>query len=97
MQQHLGRQAGVEKVDVSLVDGKVAVYPKEDSRLDPAGLIKAVYDSGVSVAEMTLTASGELKNDPAQGWVFKISAGETFQIKPNALSAKLEKETAPGS
>lgn len=96
MQQHLGRQAGVEKVDVSLVDGKVAVYPKEDSRLDPAALIKAVYDSGVSVVEMTVTARGELANDPARGLEFRISPGQVFQVKPNALAEKLEREAGPG-
>lgn len=96
MQQHLGRQAGVQKVDVSLVDGKATIYPKEDSRLDPAAIIKAVYDSGVSVAEMTVTARGELINDPARGWLFQVNPGQVFEIKPNGLSEKLEKDPGPG-
>jgi len=54
VKQHLGRQSGVQKVDVSLIDGKVDVTPKEDGQIDPAQLLKAVYDSGVTVAEMEL-------------------------------------------
>jgi len=45
VKQHLGRQSGVQKVDVSLIDGKVDVTPKEDGQIDPAQLLKAVYDS----------------------------------------------------
>ena len=89
MQQHLGRQDGVLKVDVSLVDGKVVIYPKEDSRFNPKAIFKAVYDSGVSVAEMTITASGELVKDPAKGLMFKINNNETFEVAANAVSDKL--------
>lgn len=96
MQQHLGRQSGVAKVDVSLVDGKVVVYPKEDSKFDPSAIFKAVYDSGVSVAEMTITASGELLKDPAKGVVFKISNEEVFEITANALSEKLDDRIGSG-
>ena len=56
MKQHLGRQSGVQKVDVNLIDGKVDVTPKEDGQIDPAQLLIAVYDSGVTVAEMDITA-----------------------------------------
>ena len=52
MKQHLQRQSGVANVDVSLIDGKVQVSPKEDGKIDPAQLLKATYDSGVSVAEL---------------------------------------------
>ena len=90
MQQHLRRQDGVSRVDVSLVDGKVAVYPKEDSLFDPSALIKAVFDSGVSVAEMTVVATGELWTDPARGLVFKVSNTVAFDVKPNDLSQKLK-------
>ena len=96
MQQHLRRQDGVAKVDVSLVDGKVAIYPKEDSRFDPAAIFKAVYDSGVSVAEMTIIASGQLLNDPARGLVFKISNTEVFAVKPNDVSQKLKDQIESG-
>ena len=58
MKQHLGRQSGVQKVEVSLIDGKIDVTPKEDGQIDPAQLLKATYDSGVSVAEMDVNARG---------------------------------------
>ena len=96
MQQHLRRQDGVAKVDVSLVDGKVAIYPREDSRFDPAAIFKAVYDSGVSVAEMTVLASGELMSDPARGLVFKIGNSEVFGVKPNDVSQKLKDQIGSG-
>ena len=96
MQQHLGRQAGVAKVDVSLVDGKVTIYPKEDSRFDPTAIFKAVYDSGVSVAEMTITASGELLDDPNKGLVFKVTNTEIFDVKTNDLSEKLRDQVGSG-
>lgn len=89
MQQHLRRQAGVAKVDVSLVDGRVVIYPKENSALDAPAIFKAVYDSGVSVAEMTITANGELLNDPNRGLLFRMTNTQVFQVKPNDISQKL--------
>lgn len=96
MQQHLRRQDGVGKVDVSLVDGKVVIYPKEDSHFVPVAIFKAVYDSGVSVAEMSITASGELLNDPVKGAVFRINNDEIFVVKPNALSNQWMSQSGPG-
>lgn len=90
MQQHLRRQAGVAKVDVSLVDGKVVIYPKQDSRFDPAAIFKAVYDSGVSVAEMSIVASGQLVNDPSKGLLFRVGDTEAFEVKPNSVSETLK-------
>ena len=58
MKQHLGRQSGVQKVEVSLLDGKVDVTPKEDGQIDPVQLLKATYDSGVTAAEMDMSARG---------------------------------------
>jgi len=96
VQQHLRRQDGVAKVDVSLVDSKVAIYPKEDSRFDPVAIFKAVYDSGVSVAEMAIVASGELMNDPTRGLVFKITNSEVFTVRPNDVSQKLKDQIGSG-
>ncbi len=59
MKQHLGRQSGVQNVEVSLMDGKVEITPKEDGQIDPAQLLKATYDSGVTAAEMDMTAQRE--------------------------------------
>lgn len=90
MQQHLGRLDGVSKVEVSLVDGKVSIYPKTDAKLSPALILKATYDSGVTVAEMTATASGQLVNDPAQGLLFQISGDQVFEVSPNEMSEKIK-------
>jgi hypothetical protein len=59
VKQHLQRQSGVANVDVSLIDGKVEIVPKEDGKIDPAQLLKATYDSGVSVAELDMIARGQ--------------------------------------
>jgi len=90
VQQHLRRQAGVARVDVSLVDGKVAIYPKQDFTFNPAAIFKAVYDSGVSVAEMSIVASGQLVNDPSKGLLFRVSDSEAFEVKPNSVSETLK-------
>ena len=64
MKQHLGRQSGVQNVEVSLIDGKVQVTPKEDGQIDPSQLLKATYDSGVTPAEMDVTVRGQIVKDP---------------------------------
>ncbi len=86
MQQHLQRQSGVAKVDVSLIDGKVDLTPKEDGRIDPAQLLKATYDSGVSVAELDMTASGTIVQDSAGNLSLQVSPNQSFVISPNELS-----------
>ena len=63
MKQHLQRQSGVANVDVSSIDGKVEVTPKEDGNINPAQLLKATYDSGVSVAELDMIARGKVLKD----------------------------------
>jgi hypothetical protein len=90
VKQHLGRQSGVQKVDVSLIDGKVEVTPKEDGQIDPAQLLKAVYDSGVSVAEMDLTARGKIVKDAAGNFALKVSPNQSFAIAPNDLLKSVE-------
>ena len=90
MKQHLGRQSGVLKVDVNLLDGRVDVTPKEDGRIDPAQLIKAVYDSGVTAAEMDMTARGKIVKDASGVLVFQVSPSQSFAIAANELSKSLE-------
>lgn len=90
MKQHLGRQSGVQKVDVSLIDGKVDVTPKEDGQIDPAQLLKAVYDSGVSVAEMDVTARGKIVKDPVGNLALQVSPSQSFAIAPNDLLKSVE-------
>jgi hypothetical protein len=90
VKQHLGRQSGVQNVDVSLIDGKVDVMPKEDGHIDPAQLLKAVYDSGVSVAEMEVTARGRIVKDADGNLALQVSPSQSFAIAPNDLLKTIE-------
>jgi hypothetical protein len=90
VKQHLGRQSGVQTVEVSLIDGKVQITPKEDGRIDPAQLLKATYDSGVSVAEMDLTARGRIVKDPSGNLALQVAPNQSFAIATNDLSKGLE-------
>ena len=90
MKQHLGRQSGVQSVDVSLIDGKVQIVPKEDGRIDPPQLLKAVYDSGVSVAEMDVIAQGKLIKDSSGNLTLSVTSNQSFTIEANDLSRELE-------
>jgi hypothetical protein len=90
VKQHLGRQSGVQSVDVSLINGKVEIVPKEDGSIDPPQLLKAVYDSGVSVAEMDVTAQGKVVKDSSGNLALSVSPKQSFVISPNDLSKELE-------
>ena len=90
MKQHLQRQSGVANVDVSLIDGKVEVTPKEDGQIEPAQLLKATYDSGVSVAELDMIASGSLVKDSSGNLSLQVKPNQSFLISPNELSKGLE-------
>jgi hypothetical protein len=90
VKQHLQRQSGVANVDVSLIGGKVDVTPKEDGQINPAQLLKATYDSGVSVAEMDVTARGKIVADSAGNLEIQVTPNQSFAIAPNELSKGLE-------
>jgi hypothetical protein len=90
VKQHLGRQAGVQKVEVNLIDGKVDVTPKEDGQIDPAQLLKATYDSGVSTAEMDITARGRVIRNGSSGLALQVEPNQSFALAPNELSKTLE-------
>lgn len=90
MKQHLQRQSGVANVDVSLIDGKVEVTPKEDGKIEPAQLLKATYDSGVSVAELDMTASGKVAKDSSGNLILQVSPNQSFALVQNELSKGLE-------
>jgi hypothetical protein len=89
VKQHLGRQSGVQNVEVSLIDGKVEVTPREDGQIDPAQLLKATYDSGVTAAEMDMTARGRIVNTSG-GLALQVEPNRSFAITPNELSKQLE-------
>ena len=90
MKQHLGRQSGVQTVEVSLIDGKVQVTPKEDGQIDPAQLLKATYDSGVTAAEMDMIARGRIVKDSSGGLALQVEPNRSFALTPNELSKGLE-------
>jgi hypothetical protein len=90
VKQHLGRQSGVQKVDVNLLDGKVDVTPKEDEHIDPIQLLKATYDSGVSTAELDVTARGKLVKDSSGGLALQVEPNQSFTLEPNDMSRELE-------
>ena len=90
MKQHLGRQSGVQNVEVSLIDGKVEITPKEDGQIDPAQLLKATYDSGVTAAEMDMTARGKIVKDPSGSLALQVAPNRSFAITPNEMSKGLE-------
>jgi hypothetical protein len=90
VKQHLGRQSGVQTVEVSLIDGKVEVTPKEDGQIDPAQLLKATYDSGVTAAEMNMTARGKIVKDSSGSLALRVEPNRSFTLTPNDLSKGLE-------
>ena len=90
MKQHLGRQSGVQSVEVSLIDGKVQITPKEDGQIDPAQLLKATYDSGVTAAEMDMIARGKIVKDSSGKLALQVEPNRSFEITPNDLSNGLE-------
>jgi len=90
VKQHLGRQSGVQNVEVSLIDGKVEVTPKEDGQIDPAQLLKATYDSGVTAAEMDMTARGKIVKGASGELALQVAPNQSFALTPNDLSKGLE-------
>jgi hypothetical protein len=90
VKQHLERQAGVQNVEVSLIDGRVQVTPKDDGQIDPAQLMKATYDSGVSVAEMDILAQGKIVKGAAGDFALQVEPNRSFAFEPNDLSKTLE-------
>jgi len=90
VKQHLGRQSGVQKVDVNLIDGKVDVTPKEDGQIDPAQLLRAVYDSGVTAAELDVIARGKVVKDSSGNLTLQVAPNRSFVLTPNELSKGLE-------
>ena len=90
MKQHLGRQSGVQNVEVSLIDGKVEVTPKEDGQIDPAELLKATYDSGVTAAQLDMTARGKIVKESSGSLAFQVAPNRSFPLAPNELSKGLE-------
>jgi hypothetical protein len=90
VKQHLGRQSGVQKVEVSLIDGKVDITPKEDGQINPAQLLKATFDSGVTAEEMDVVARGRIAKGTLGSLALQLGQNQSFEIAPNQLSETLE-------
>lgn len=89
MQQHLQRLDGVAKAEVSLRDGQVVITPKPEASLDPYRILKATYDSGVTVTEMQVAASGTVAA-AADQLELRVTAQQSFPLVPNAQTEKLK-------
>ena len=90
MQKSLGRQAGVQTVEVSLRDGTVEITPKEDGKIDPPQLLKATYDSGVSVAEFDMIVRGKIVRNSSGNLALQAEPNQVFAFSPNDMSKSLE-------
>jgi len=90
VKQHLERQSGVQKAEVSLRDGTVEITPKEDGQIDPPQLLKAVYDSGVSAAELSIVARGKIVKDSSGDLALNVNPKRSFVLVPSDLSKELE-------
>ena len=64
--------------------------PKEDGQIDPAQLLKATYDSGVTAAEMDMTAQGKIVKDSSGNLALQVEPNQSFAFAPNELSKGLE-------
>ena len=73
-----------------MLDGKVDVTPKEDGQIDPVQLLKATYDSGVTAAEMDMTARGKIVKDALGSLALQVAPNRSFALVPNDLSKGLE-------
>ena len=90
MKQHLERQSGVQKAEVSLRDGTVEITPKENGQIDPAQLLKAVYDSGVTAVQLDAIARGRILRDPSDNLTLEVNPKQSFPLAQNELSRQLE-------
>jgi len=73
-----------------LLNGKVDITPKEGGQIEPAQLLKVTYDSGVSVAEMDVTAGGKIVRDSSGTLTLEVKPNQAFEIVPNEMSHALE-------
>jgi hypothetical protein len=73
-----------------LIDGKAQITPKEDGTIDPAQLLKATYDSGVTAAEMVITARGRIVKDSSGSLALQVEPNRSFALVPNELSKGLD-------
>lgn len=97
MQQTLRRLDGVANVKVELLNGKVTITPKPDGAFDPASVLKLTYDSGVSVTQVSVTASGHVAKDASGALTFVITPRISYPIVPEKFADKLQAAAAAGA
>jgi hypothetical protein len=68
----------------------VQITPKEDGQIDPVQLLKATYDSGVTAAEMDVTASGKIVKDSLGSAALQVEPNRSFSLVSNELSKGLD-------
>lgn len=86
VKQQVGRQCGVRNVEVSLIDGKVEITPREDGQIDPIRLLNATFDSSATAAEMDITVRGKIVKDAMASLALLIESNLSFALLPNELS-----------
>jgi hypothetical protein len=62
----------------------------QGGQIDPTQLLKATYDSGVSVAELDIIAQGKIVKDSSDNLALQVKPSQSFVIAPNELSKGLE-------
>ena len=73
-----------------MLNGTADVTPKEDGQIDPVKLLGVTYDSGVTVAEMDMTAEGKIVKDASGNLALQVEPNRSFELAPNELSSGLE-------
>lgn len=97
MQQTLRRLDGVASVKVELLGGKVTIIPKPDGAFDPASVLKLTYDSGVSVTEVSIIASGRVIHDSTGSLTFAITPKISYPVVPGAFADKVQAAATSGA
>lgn len=72
------------------------ITPKSGEVIDPIQLLKATYDSGVSVAEMSMIARGQIVKADSDGISLQTESSQSFAIVQNELSKQLESMVGTG-
>jgi hypothetical protein len=62
----------------------------QSAQIDPAQLLKAVFDSGVTAAEMDVTVRGKIVKDSSGNLALQVEPNQSFSFAPNELSSGLE-------
>ncbi|MFZ0333567.1 MAG: hypothetical protein WAN10_01880 [Candidatus Acidiferrales bacterium] len=73
-----------------MLNGTADVTPKEDGQIDPAQLLKVTYDSGVTIAEMDMTAEGKIVKNSSGNLALQVEPNRSFELVPNELSIGLQ-------